>query len=272
MCDSVSGWWLKSISPDTENWWCYTQCLRSVRLAQHKCDQFYFCSDAKHRKLSQSQHVVVLRHLLSAVSPLAHHISNSWLIYKWRELGTKKKNCFSTFCAYKAWWRMERREYTKVIMSPLFSDEKVIWNCPDFFYKETRHQGCMFALSPQNVLSQPRNQRKKWFFFSSVSVSLTLSLSLGNSRRCVRPPAAVYQLNCLQSSPGDAFMEDLSELTTRTNTDVCLFVQQSAESVRWIFIKKSYLKWNLSRAACGKHCHVRETAKPYKAFPPKGST
>lgn len=68
---------------DTENWWCYagvfTVCASGTT---KKCDQIYFRSDAKDRKLSQSQHVVVLRHLLSAVSPLAHHISNSRLIYK----------------------------------------------------------------------------------------------------------------------------------------------------------------------------------------------
>ncbi len=194
-------------------------------LAQQKCDHFYFCSDAKYRKLSQSQHVVVLRHLLSAVSPLAHHISNSWLIYKWGELGNKKKNCFSTFCAYKAWWRMERREYTKVIMSPLFSDEKLIWNCPDFSYKETRHQGCMFALSPQNVLSQPQNHshRKK------KRVIFLLCISVGNSCCCVRPPPSVSNWIVFNRIL-DVFMQDLSELQTHTNTDVCLFMRQSAES------------------------------------------
>lgn len=88
--DSVSSWWSGSISTDTENCCCYAQCLQFVRLAQHKCDQVYFCSDAKYRKLSKYQHVVVLRHLLSAVPPLAYHVSNSWLIYKRRELGNKK--------------------------------------------------------------------------------------------------------------------------------------------------------------------------------------
>lgn len=85
--------------------------------------------------------------------------------------------------------------------------------------------------------------------------------------------AAHLLLNCLQLSPGRLPEEHYKY---NSNTDVCLvFMQQSAESGRhlwWVFIRKSYLKWNLSWAACGKHCHVRETAKPYKAFPPKGST
>lgn len=55
------------------------------------------------------------------------------------------RNCFSTFCAYKARRRGEWREYTKVIMSPHFSDENLIWNCPDFSYKDEN--------GPQNVFS-----------------------------------------------------------------------------------------------------------------------
>lgn len=55
-----------------------TLCVYSLWVWQNKkCAQFCFHSDTKYRKLSQSQHVVVLRNLLSLVSPLTHHISNS---------------------------------------------------------------------------------------------------------------------------------------------------------------------------------------------------
>lgn len=242
----------------TTDWdWMMLLVLHSVCVSGWR--QFYFCSDAKHRKLSQSQHAVDI--YFQHFSLLTRHRCNSWLIYKCRELGNKK-NCFSTFCAYKAWWRTERRECTKVIMSPPFSDEKLIWNCPDFSYKGRRHQGCMFTLSPQNVLSQPQNYsrsgEKKWFRCS---------------RCCVHPlPPISYWIafSCLLEGFGEEHYK------RNSYTDVCLvFVQQSAESgcrLWWVFIRKSYLKRNLSWAACGKHCHVRETAKPYKAFPPKGST
>lgn len=246
--------WGRFFSPQTE-WccWCYTQ---FVFLAE---DNSIF-AQMRNTESCHSPNMLWTFTFRTFLCSLDTDATPDWFtsVENW----ATKKNCFSTFCAYKAWWRTERRECTKVIMSPPFSDEKLIWNCPDFSYKGRRHQGCMFTLSPQNVLSQPQNYsrrgKKKWFRCS---------------RCCVHPlPPISYWIafSCLLEGFGEEHYK------RNSYTDVCLvFMQQSAESgcrLWWVFIRKSYLKWNLSWAACGKHCHVRETAKPYKAFPPKGST
>lgn len=70
-------------------------------------------------------------------------------------------NCFSTFCAYKA-RRLEWKDYTKVIMSPIFSDENLIWNCPDFSYKEMV-SAC--AVSSEHVFIVSKSFLEKHVFF-----------------------------------------------------------------------------------------------------------
>lgn len=70
-------------------------------------------------------------------------------------------NCFCTFCAYKA-RRLEWRGDTKVIMRPIFIDENLIWNCPDFFYKEMVH-AC--AVSSERVFIVSKSFLEKHVFF-----------------------------------------------------------------------------------------------------------
>lgn len=94
-------------------------------------------------------------------------MSNSWLIYKWGKLGNKK-NSFSTFCAYKAWWRTEWREYTKVIMSPLFSNEKL----PRFLVqRDTTPRLNVHVVSECAFTASKSFPQKKVIFFP-VSLSL----------------------------------------------------------------------------------------------------
>ena len=179
-------------------------------------------------------------------------------------MGNKKNTVLALFVLTKPNEEVNR-ESIQSDNEPPFS---MMRNCPDSSYKETRHQGWMFALSPQNVLSQPHNhspQKKQWF----------LPLSFWGWFLLLCPCTGVcLQLKPLQSYPGALHGGSLR--ITNTHKYRCMSVHATVSRVRvsvpCIFIKKSYLKWNLSRAACGKHCHVRETAKPYKAFPPKSST
>lgn len=259
----------------------------TTKKKKKKSDQIYFRSDANKKKTESChnpQHVVVLRHLLSVVSPPARHISNSRLIYKWGESGNKKKPALALFCAYKAWWRMEWREYTKVIMSPLFSDEKLIWNCPDFFLqRRARHQGCMFAPSPQNVLSQPTNhpcwkkrkrgrtRQKKGVIFL-LCLYLSLWVILARRVRPPRRPSPTESSSIVCWTPSWRISQNHKHILVQMYVCSCNSQRSQGVGPMHFFVKKLYLKWNLSRAACGKHCHFRETAKLYKAFPPKGST
>lgn len=79
-------------------------------------------------------------------------------------------------------------------------------------------------------------------------------------------------LKHLHSSPqwlhgGSLGMTNKKQTCVRSRTYECSLVSSQCS-----FIKKLHRKWNLSKAVCGKRCHFREMAKPYKAFPPKWST
>lgn len=160
---------------------------------------------------------------------------------------------------------MERRNYTKVVMSLLFSDENSFQIAQISPTKTQRlHAHTLLRMCFHSLKIVPAEERK--VIFPSVSGVILAAVSIHWR------PSLTELSSVISWTP---LWRISQHYKPHTNTDVCLFMQQSAESgnyLWWIFIKKSYLKWNLSLAAYGKHCLVSETAKPCKAFPPKGST
>lgn len=246
------------VTPDAETercWLCYAKCLQL--LAQRECVQFYFCLDAKRRKLSDvyvQQFLTRSTHRRLLTDLQVERIGQQ-----------RKENCSGTFCAYKAWSRMEQseREYTKVIMSPPFHWWGAHLKLPGFLLQRQKtHQvssECAFTAST----SSPHRRRSDFPL-----------PSLGDSRRGVHPPARPSPTE----SPSIVSRTPSWRISPRYKRRCrCMSVRATvsrvgAPLVTGFFMKESYLKWNQSWAACGKHCRVRKTAKPYKAFPPKGST
>lgn len=142
-------------------------------------------------------------------------------------------------------------------------------NCPDFLYKETQHQGWMFRVLSECAFTVSKSflRKKSDFLFC---------LCLGNSCCHVHPPVSVSNWIVFSHLLGTSLWRVSQNYKHVQMQTYCTAVHPAVRvSDRYVFMfecKKSYLKWNLSRAACGKHCHFSETAKPYKAFPPKGST
>lgn len=155
-------------------------------------------------KLSQSQHAAVLRRLLSAVSPFSRHLSNSWLIYKCRELGNNKKTTLALFVLTKPNEEWSGESIQKVIMSPLFSDGETHLKLPRFLLQRDTTP----RLHVRTVSSECA------FTAAQERSDFLLRLSPGNTCRCVRPPAAVSSW-IVFSRLSDAFMEDLSALQTQ---------------------------------------------------------
>lgn len=110
-------------------------------------------------------------------------------------------------------------------------------------------------------------KKKERVIFSSVSLWVILAAVSIHQR-----PSPTESSSVVSWTPLWRISQNHKHTLLQMYVCSCNSQQSLGVLVRCIFVKKLYLKWNLSRTACGKHCHFRETAKLYKAFPPKGST
>lgn len=152
-------------------------------------------------------------------------------------------------------------------MSP-FSEMRTLFEAAQISPSK-RHNtdaGCSHCLLKMCFHSRRKKKNNK------KTSDVPLNLSVGGSFCCVHPATSVSHwivftrlLDCLFS-----VFQIYRHLQIKIC--VCLCNRRRGLLTRCIFIKKSYLKWILSKTALGKHCHFRGRVKPYKAFPPKWST